>query len=185
MGAWLEKSGIWKQGKWQNPSSNDKPEFFYGIDFVDNSSIRRAIMNIAPLVPRHYVIMEVKQNLSCADRKTNLKRFSLPHFKNIAAVAMGEPAADYKAMVHAKVLLDKQQKSDIAWKQKKQEKDRKRAIKKKQKEVAEKRKAAEEEAKRKKAEAEAKKKKEEDEKKQAEEGEKKEGEAAEKKTEDS
>merc|ERR1712190_329140 len=22
--AWLEKSGIWKQGKWQNPSSNDK-----------------------------------------------------------------------------------------------------------------------------------------------------------------
>merc|ERR1712228_311335 len=134
-------------------------------------------MGMAPLTPRHYVVMEVQENLTAANRKENLKRFNLPHFKKVAAVIMGEPPSEHKAQVHAQLLSDKQVKSDAAWKQKKLEVDRKKAIKKKQKEIADRRKAAEEEAKRKKAEAEAKRKEVEEAKKKEEEAKKKEEEA--------
>merc|ERR1712039_536850 len=143
--------------------------FQYGLDLVDNHSIRGAILSMAPLFPRHYVMMEVKQNLTSADRKQNLKRFDLPHFKNIATVVMGEPAAEYKEKVYGKLLVEKQKKSDVAWKQAKQEKEKKKAIKKKQKEIADRKKAFEENMKKKKAEAEAKKAEDAAKKKEAEE----------------
>merc|ERR1712187_758968 len=61
--AWIEKSGCWKQrNQWRDSKQacNDKPEFNYGLEYVDDASIRKSIMAVAPLVPRHYVIMEVK-----------------------------------------------------------------------------------------------------------------------------
>merc|ERR1711972_726122 len=108
---WIVKSGIWKQkqfgqqGNWnQSQDSNDKPLYNFGLQQVDDQSIRKAIYTIAPLAPRHYILMEVKQNLIAADRKENLKRFNLPHFKKIATVVMGEPPADHKVKVHAQFL---------------------------------------------------------------------------------
>merc|ERR1711972_166053 len=136
----MGRSGAQKS-KSDRQESNDKPRYDFGLPQVDDNSIRRAILSVAPLYPRHYVIMEVKQNLTASDRKINLKRFNLPHFKKIAAVVMGEPNAEYKSKVHEKLLQDKQRKLDTEHKQKLLAKERKKAEKKKQKELAEKKKA--------------------------------------------
>merc|ERR1712217_972035 len=75
---WAISSGLWKQSKgWR--SSNDKPEFNFGIPEMDNFSVRKLINSITQVVPRNYVIMEVKANLVEADRKALLQRFSGPH----------------------------------------------------------------------------------------------------------
>merc|ERR1712137_124055 len=142
-------------GKWH---SNDKPEYNFGLGLVDDQSIRRAITSIAPLVPRHYIIMEVKENLVADDRKANLERFNLPHFKKIAKGMMGEPADEYKEKVYAQMLVDKQTKSDREFKQAKIEKQRKKVIAKRQRELKKKQAAAAAEAKKKREEAEAKRK---------------------------
>merc|ERR1712151_1161895 len=124
-------------------TSNDKPQYNFGLGLVDDASIRKALMMIAPLVPRHYVVMEVKQNLVTADRKALLKRFNMPHFNKIAKDMMGEPKDDYKERVHVRVLKDKQQKSDADWRRQKAEKARKREAAKREKEAkAKKEKAA-------------------------------------------
>merc|ERR1711920_732104 len=191
---WIVKSGMRKHnqgGKWH---SNDKPEYNFGLSMVDDHSIRKAIMSIAPLVPRHYIVMEVKENLVADDRKANLQRFNLPHFKKIAKVMMGEPASEYKEKVYAQMLVDKQNKSDREFKQAKIEKQRKKQIAKRQKELKKKQEAAAAEAKKRREEAEAKrkaileaaakKKKEAAEKKKAEEDAKKAAEAGEQKKEE-
>merc|ERR1711920_387061 len=191
---WIAKSGMRKQhqgGKWH---SNDKPEYNFGLSMVDDHSIRKAIMSIAPLVPRHYIVMEVKENLVADNRKANLQRFNLPHFKKIAKVMMGEPASEYKEKVYAQMLVDKQAKSDKEFQQAKIEKQRKKAIAKRQKELKKKQEAAAAEAKKRREEAEAKrkaileaaakKKKEAAEKKKAEEDAKKAAEAGEQKKEE-
>merc|ERR1711920_505568 len=126
---WIHKSGIWKMHG--NQRCNDKLWYDYGLPQVDDQSIRRAIYEVAPLGARHYVIMEVKENLTASDRKLNLKRFNLPHFKKIAAVIMGEPNAEYKEKVHAKLLQDKQRKVDAEHKQKLLAKERKKQERKK------------------------------------------------------
>merc|ERR1711972_419114 len=151
---WICKSGMWKP---QERQSNDKPEYKFGLGLVDDGSIRKAIMAMAPLVPRHYVVMEVKQNLVASDRVEDVKRFNMPHFKKIAKVMMGEPKSDYKERVHVQVLKDKQQKSDAEWRRKKAEKERKKAAVKKQKELEAKKAAAAEEAKKRREAAEEKK----------------------------
>merc|ERR1711972_400604 len=116
---------------WKN--SNDKPDFNFGIPAMDDMSAHRTMNSIAPVVPRNYVVMEVKQNLVQADRKENLKRFSAPHFKKIAHVVMGEPSAEYKKFVQQKLLEEKQAKADAEWKVKKAEKERKKQIAERQK----------------------------------------------------
>merc|ERR1712190_95386 len=129
---WCQKSGMknWpNQQNWNKQNSNDKPAFNYGIPFVDDGSIRRAIMSVAPLFPRNYVVMEVQHNLDAADRDVNIKRFNFPHFKKIAYVVMGEPDTDFKLQVHEKLLQEKQVKVDAEWKQKKILADRKKAEK--------------------------------------------------------
>merc|ERR1712039_828058 len=167
---WMEKSGIWSDPK--GNQSNDKPIFNTGLAFVDQGSIQRTVMAIAPLVPRNYIVMEVKQNLLEEDRKTNLERFNMPHFTKVAKVMMGEPKQDFKDRVHEKLLQNKQIKSNADWAQKKQEKERKKLLAQKEKERKERLEKAKEEAKKKADEmrkaAEAKRKEIEDKKKEAE-----------------
>merc|ERR1712039_424168 len=149
----------------------------FGLGLVDDGSIRRAILTMAPLVPRHYVVMEVKQNLIASERTESLKRFDMPHFRKIAKVMMGEPKSDYKERVHVQVLQDKQQRSDREWRQKKAEIERKKQAAKRQKEIEAKKAAAAEEAKKRKKEAgegvKEGEKKDEEKKEDAKEGEKK------------
>merc|ERR1711904_371131 len=110
--------------------------------------------------------MEVKENLTKADRLANLKRFNNPAYKKVAKIVMGEPNDEYKKVVHARILKEKKEKAETEWKAKKAEKERKKALAAKQKQLADMRKKAEEQ--RKKAEAEKKKEEEEKKKKEAE-----------------
>merc|ERR1712113_1352376 len=102
---WAVSSGLWKKGG--NKGSNDKPEFHFGIPEIDDHSVRRLINSIAAVVPRNYVVMEVKANLIESGRKEILQRFSAPHFRKVAHVVMGEPAAEYKKLELEKILREK------------------------------------------------------------------------------
>jgi len=162
---WAASSGVWKPKTtgWKN--SNDKPEFNFGLPSMDDLSVRRLINNIAPVVPRNYLVMEVKENLVAEDRKETLKRFSAPHFKKVAHVVMGEPDEEYKKAQMDNLLKEKQEKANMAWRARKLEKERKKQLELRQKQLQEMRKKAAEEAAKRTAEA---KKKADDAKKAAE-----------------
>merc|ERR1712187_348375 len=100
---------------------------------LDDFSAGRLAKTVASLVPRHYVVMEVKNNLVEADRIATAKKFPSKHFKKVARVVMGEPSADFKEMVKDKLLKKKQEKLDAAFKVKKAEKEKKKIIAQKQK----------------------------------------------------
>merc|ERR1712196_435878 len=131
---------------------------------MDDLSVRRALNVVAPMVPRNYVVMEVKENLLASDRKNNLKRFSNPAYKKVARVIMGEPKDDFKKAIHSRILKEKQAKAEGEWKQRKAEKERKKAVAARQKQLEQMKKVAEE---KKKAAAEAAKKAAEEAKKKA------------------
>jgi len=168
---WAASSGLAKP----RGGTNDKPAFAYGVPGMDDMSLRNMIASVAPIMPRNYVVMEVKSNLIAAERSTLLKRFSKAHFKKVAHVVMGEPSKEHKKKVHSIILKAKQDKANTDWRLKKAEKERKKQLVKRQKELAELRKQAEE--KRKQMVEEAKKKAEEA-KKKAEAGDEKKEEAA-------
>merc|ERR1711974_263847 len=176
---WAQASGLWKPKSMGLKNSNDKPEFNFGLPGMDDMSVRRVLNAVTPVVPRNYVVMEVKGNLIEADRKAVLKRFSAPHFKKSAHVVMGEPSDGFKELSLGKLLHEKQEKADVAWKAKKAEEKRKKDIERRQKELADmrrradeaKKKAAEEikkKAEQAKAKAEEKKKRDEEAKRRAE-----------------
>merc|ERR1712216_562500 len=73
---WAALSGLVKPKANTAKTSNDKPEFNYGLTAMDDVSCRRVINAVAPFVPRNYVIMEVKENLTEQDRLATMKRFS-------------------------------------------------------------------------------------------------------------
>merc|ERR1711862_944792 len=119
---WARCSGLWSRN--DRKLSNDKPAFNYGIQALDDLSVRKLISVVAPVVPRNYVVMEVKGNLTAADRKESLKRFHNPCYKKVAQVIMGEPSKDFKSIVHNKILKEKQTKADSEWRLRKAEQDR-------------------------------------------------------------
>jgi hypothetical protein len=69
--------------------------------------------------------MDVKENLLKADRKANLQRFCNPMYKKVAHVVVGEPNAEYKKRVHSRILKEKKETVEAAWKEKKQNKENK------------------------------------------------------------
>lgn len=148
---WANASGMYAQGG--KGQSNDKPNLNLGISGQDGNSLRRVINSVAPLVPRNYLVMEVKSNLIAAERGALLKKFNYSCYKKIAHVVMGEPNSEFKEVVQKKLLKDKQTKADNAWKLKKADLERKKAADKRKKEAekakkeAEKKKAAEKKAK--------------------------------------
>jgi len=173
---WAAKSGLWKP-KGGVKSSNDKPEFNYGLPSMDDFSVRRVLQTVAPVIPRNYIVMEVKENLVADDRVKNLKKFSHPSYKKVAHVVMGEPASDWKDMQNERLLKVKKEKAEAEWKKRKEEKERQKQLKERQKKLEEMRKKADEEKKKKKEEAEKKKAEEEAKKKQEAAKKKKEAEA--------
>jgi len=141
---WAATSGLWKPKATGWKTSNDKLEFNFGLPGMDDRSIRRVLRAVAPVVPRHYIVMEVKSNLLQSERKEILKRFSAPHFRKTAHVVMGEPSEEFKRTQLDKLLKAKQDKADIAWRAKKAEDKRKKEIERRQKELANMRKKADE-----------------------------------------
>jgi len=172
---WIEKSGVWRQ-RGHSAKSKDKPERGFGVRELDDDSIRRAIMAVAPMQPRHYVVMEVKGNLLEENRKSLLAQWKDPMFKKIADVVVGKPPAEFKKQVQQAVLKAKQEKAEKAWEARKAEKVRQRLMAKKKKEAEKAKAKALKLAKRKAEEAKKKmeeaKKKAEEAKKKKEEGEK-------------
>merc|ERR1712187_943758 len=111
---WGQKSGFNTQKS--DKSSNDKPEFCFGVPTLDDFSVRMVIANMAYVVPRNYVVMEVKSNLIEAERVETLKRFPANKFKRTACVAVGEPKKEFKDKMLAVVLKEKQDKAVAEWK---------------------------------------------------------------------
>jgi len=111
----------------QGKSSNDKPSFCFGVQPLDDLSLRHIIASVAPLVPRHYVVMEVKENLVAVDRAENLKRFPAAQYNRKAIVVMGKPAKAFQDKQLAAYLEDKQAKAVEDWKKRKADKERKKA----------------------------------------------------------
>merc|ERR1712048_154044 len=138
---WAQKSGIQRpqssitQAEKGGRSSNDKPDFCFGIPSLDDCSVRTVIANMTNVVPRNYVVMEVKANLIQAERAENLKRFPSSKFKRSAYVVMGEPNKEFKDKQLDIILKDRQEKAVVEWKAKKAEKERKRAQEKRMKQV--------------------------------------------------
>jgi hypothetical protein len=155
---WAQKSGLWKPKGSTWKSSNDRPEFNFGIQALDDLSPRKVIQIVAPLVPRDYVVMEVRSNLMPELRKEHLKRFHKKHYRRIAKVVMGDPDEDFLKQVHGIVLKAKQEKLNEEWRKKKAEREKKKQMATRQKQIAEARKAAEQKAAKKAEEAEKKKK---------------------------
>merc|ERR1712194_613141 len=173
-------SGMWIKTQWKG-ATLDRPDFSFGLPQMEDQSVQRIIANVAPMVPRNYVVMAAMPNLVADMRKKALNRFAAPCFKKIAYVAMGEPDAAFRKAQLDGLLGEKQAKENAAWEKKRLEIERRKKLKELQeKQAAEKKKrheeaiakAAELKAKR---EAAAKAKKEADDAKKAAEGEKKEG----------
>eukprot|EP00929_Paragymnodinium_shiwhaense_P039614 TRINITY_DN207_c0_g3_i1.p1 TRINITY_DN207_c0_g3~~TRINITY_DN207_c0_g3_i1.p1 ORF type:complete len:877 (+),score=303.55 TRINITY_DN207_c0_g3_i1:55-2631(+) len=140
---WAAKSGLAKtKGGWKE--SNDKPEFNFGLPGMDDESIQRAIRAVAPLVPRHYVVAEVKGNLTPSDRAEALSRFRAPTYKRVAHVVMGEPSKEYVQLQQALYLQEKQDNVNSEWKARMAEKQKKKAYAARQKQLEDMRKNAEE-----------------------------------------
>lgn len=114
---WAKSSGLWPKGG--SKASNDRPNVSFGIPAVDDFSVRKVISAVAPVVPRNYLIMEVRKNLLASERRETLRKFNYPYYRKVAQVVMGEPDEDFKAIVHGKLLKDKQTKSDEAFKKRK------------------------------------------------------------------
>ncbi|CAK0829878.1 unnamed protein product [Prorocentrum cordatum] len=123
---WATKSGFWKPTRRSLAHSNDKPEFGFGVQGMDDGSVSRVTGSVAPLLPRDYVFMEVKQNLVAEDRRANLKKFSGHRFKRVAHVVMGKPSKEFVAGVHKAMLASKQARLNAEHQAKKLERERKK-----------------------------------------------------------
>jgi len=154
---WAVKSGLYRQRP--SSSNNDKPEYGFGMSYMDDFSVRRMMQSLAPVQQRNYVVMEVKSNLIPDERKTLLEKFPDHSFKKVAYVACGAPPAAFVKRISGLVLKAKQEKSDQEHRLKLAEAKRKKLLEKqaKEKEKAKKKAEKEEAAKKKAAEKEAKK----------------------------
>eukprot|EP00930_Biecheleria_cincta_P069928 TRINITY_DN575_c0_g3_i1.p1 TRINITY_DN575_c0_g3~~TRINITY_DN575_c0_g3_i1.p1 ORF type:complete len:877 (-),score=289.78 TRINITY_DN575_c0_g3_i1:28-2658(-) len=124
---WALKSGIWKP-KSQASGSNDKPEAKLGVPALDDWSVRKIITAVAPVLPRNFIVPELKSNLISGEREKALKHFMADDFERKAVVVMGEPSAASKERVQAVMLAEKKDKLQVEKKKKAQEEERKRLL---------------------------------------------------------
>lgn len=81
---------------------------------------------VAPLVPRNYIVMEVRENLIKTCRKATVAYFSLPCYKKVARVIMGEPNDKFKQIVHKDMLKKKEVKAKADWQKHQMQKEQAR-----------------------------------------------------------
>merc|ERR1712060_735892 len=106
----------------------DKPDMKFNIGMMDDQSVKRVLMSIAPTHTRNYIVPELRGNLIEQDRKVLLQKFAGPAFKKTSTVIMGEPTAEFKEKVQEITLAAKQAEANKENKKKAQEADRKRAL---------------------------------------------------------
>eukprot|EP00933_Yihiella_yeosuensis_P046955 TRINITY_DN4258_c0_g1_i1.p1 TRINITY_DN4258_c0_g1~~TRINITY_DN4258_c0_g1_i1.p1 ORF type:complete len:1006 (+),score=337.27 TRINITY_DN4258_c0_g1_i1:69-3086(+) len=144
---WANKSGLQRNGGYAKRCCNDKPEMNFGLTLMDDLSVARVLKIVSTILPRNYIIPEVKGNLMVDERKKILNRFPSHSFKKVVNVVVGEPPAAYKKFVQEVMLKEKQDESDAAFKRKKAEAARKKAEEERQKKREEERKKRAEEIK--------------------------------------
>mmetsp|Transcript_4847 Transcript_4847/g.11307 ORF Transcript_4847/g.11307 Transcript_4847/m.11307 type:complete len:908 (-) Transcript_4847:111-2834(-) len=137
---WCEQSGIFRPKGYAARTAMDKPEMGFGIGGLDDFSVRRLLQAVAPVQNRHFVVMEARGNLIKEEREEATSRFSA--FKKVARVMVGEPTADFKKATLETMLKQKQEASDLEFRNKQAEEKRKKAIEKRQKELEKARKKA-------------------------------------------
>jgi len=120
---WATQSGLQRQG---NKSSTDHPEMNFGVSHIDDFSVISCAKTFSHYHKGKYLIMELKNNLIADERAKSLAKFG--GFKKRAAVIMGEPSADYKAMVQEHLLEAKRKKADADRKRSAAEAERKRLL---------------------------------------------------------
>eukprot|EP00927_Polykrikos_kofoidii_P072950 TRINITY_DN69025_c0_g1_i1.p1 TRINITY_DN69025_c0_g1~~TRINITY_DN69025_c0_g1_i1.p1 ORF type:complete len:841 (+),score=154.15 TRINITY_DN69025_c0_g1_i1:68-2590(+) len=98
---WAVRSGMARP---KGAGSNDKPCLEFGIPLMDDGSVRRMLMSVAPTLRRNYVIGELQANLVPTERAKSLSLFSAQRFKKHAVVIMGDPSEEYSLWV-SKILL--------------------------------------------------------------------------------
>ncbi|CAE6966715.1 Hnrnpu [Symbiodinium sp. CCMP2592] len=149
---WAASSGL-PRPRIMGGACNDKPSFAYNLPTMEDGSIQRVIKAMTPMVPRNYLIMEVKSNLVKEERMEILQRYSSPHFKKTALVVMGEPSEEFKQKTWNRILAEKQSKVDAEWKAKKAASQRARELQELRKKAEEQRRKKLEEARKKEEEA--------------------------------
>merc|ERR1712194_153362 len=122
---WAALSGLVKPKAITQGSSNDKPVFNFGVPGMDDYSIQKVLKGILPVVPRDYVLLEVKANLVAEERRQALRQFSSKNFRKVAHVVMGEPNEEFKQLKIDRLLVEKQEKAVAAWKARKDAKEKK------------------------------------------------------------
>jgi len=89
--------------------TNDRP------GSIDDGTAKRLLVEAAGAQGRDIVIMELKSNLVKLERQSCLSQLSLPHFRKVAAVVVGEPAEDFKKAMVEVNLAAKQAKLDVVY----------------------------------------------------------------------
>eukprot|EP00932_Pfiesteria_piscicida_P021975 SRR837773.8748.p1 GENE.SRR837773.8748~~SRR837773.8748.p1 ORF type:complete len:807 (-),score=339.40 SRR837773.8748:79-2499(-) len=122
---WAVQSGVWKP---KGQGTLDKPDMKFGIPAMDDMSIKKLMLHIAPTIRRNFIIPELKANLLVSERKTLLGNFSGPTFRHVAKVVVGEPTVDFKARTQQLLVEEKREKLLVVRRRQAAEEARKKYI---------------------------------------------------------
>ncbi|CAE7331738.1 unnamed protein product [Symbiodinium natans] len=118
---WANKSGLQRSGGYVKRSSHDHPEMNFGLPLMDDYSVSKVLKAFATVLPRNFIIAEVKNNLLADERQKTLARFPSHCYTKEVRVLVGEPAADYKTFIQEVMLKEKKEKAEAEMKRKKAE----------------------------------------------------------------
>eukprot|EP00927_Polykrikos_kofoidii_P027805 TRINITY_DN2434_c0_g2_i1.p1 TRINITY_DN2434_c0_g2~~TRINITY_DN2434_c0_g2_i1.p1 ORF type:complete len:904 (-),score=172.59 TRINITY_DN2434_c0_g2_i1:162-2825(-) len=77
---------------------------------AEDKDVRSALSDIAQMLPRNFVVADVRRNLTAESRKMALQDFSQAEFRRTAVVLLGEPSEEHKLYVQKAILEDKKAK---------------------------------------------------------------------------
>merc|ERR1711972_469388 len=123
---WARMSSVYRQRGSTARNSNGKPGMKFGIPLMDDMSVQKTLLAVAPALKRDFVRMELKSNLISAERKEALRSFPPSSFKRVAVVAMGEPPDALKTKAQDMLLAVKTEEAQKEKARKDREKERKR-----------------------------------------------------------
>eukprot|EP00927_Polykrikos_kofoidii_P033428 TRINITY_DN2825_c0_g1_i1.p1 TRINITY_DN2825_c0_g1~~TRINITY_DN2825_c0_g1_i1.p1 ORF type:complete len:1063 (-),score=218.89 TRINITY_DN2825_c0_g1_i1:193-3357(-) len=122
---WARQSDVTRPKGYSTKDSHDNPGMYFSIPTLDDESVQRALVSLAPVVRRDLVFMELKGNLISEVRQANLRRFPAADFTRVAVVLVGEPPENYKEKMRELLLAEKMHKVENQKKQAENEKKRK------------------------------------------------------------
>eukprot|EP00927_Polykrikos_kofoidii_P027804 TRINITY_DN2434_c0_g1_i1.p1 TRINITY_DN2434_c0_g1~~TRINITY_DN2434_c0_g1_i1.p1 ORF type:complete len:900 (-),score=177.10 TRINITY_DN2434_c0_g1_i1:193-2691(-) len=77
---------------------------------AEDKDARKALLDTAQMLPRSFVVADVRRNLTAEARKVALQGFSQAEFRRTAVVLLGEPSEEHKSYVQNAILEDKKAK---------------------------------------------------------------------------